>query len=162
VHDVGLTFAEGRVTDVSGPPEASALREFVGRDAGTARLGELALVDADSRVAGLGQTFGEILLDENAASHIALGYGFPALVPTSGRGEMNSSDHHLDVMIGASSVDITGVARDGRSHPLLRGGRWAGGDSPRPTARPASPTAAAYSVRLGAGHQQPVSASKVA
>ena len=72
---------ERTVTEVRGPPEVSALREFVARDPGTARLGELALVDADSRVASLGQTFGEILLDENAASHIALGYGFQHLLP---------------------------------------------------------------------------------
>jgi putative nucleotidyltransferase with HDIG domain len=134
IADVVLRFDEGLLTDVSGPPETSALREFVARDGGAARLGELALVDADSRVAGLGQTFGEILLDENAASHVALGYGFPALIPASSGQEANSSAHHLDVMIGASSVDVTGLARDGRSYPLLRAGRWAATSSAPSTA----------------------------
>jgi putative nucleotidyltransferase with HDIG domain len=125
IADVLLRFDQGRIREVSGPPEASALREFVARDEGTARLGELALVDADSRVAGLGQMFGEILLDENAASHVALGYGFPALVPSSSRHAVNASDYHLDVMIGASDVRVTGLARGGRSHLLLGDGRWA-------------------------------------
>jgi aminopeptidase len=75
IADVLLRFSRGRVVDIAGPAEASALREFVTRDVGPARLAEVALVDADGRVAGLGQVFGEILLDENAAFHIALGYG---------------------------------------------------------------------------------------
>jgi putative nucleotidyltransferase with HDIG domain len=153
IADVVLGFDEGRVTEVSGPPESSALREFIGRDEGTARLGELALVDAESRVAGLGQTFGEVLLDENAASHIALGYGFPALVPTSSRQTANSSDHHLDVMIGAPSVTVTGLSRDGSSYPLLRDGRWI--DSPSSsTDSLSSRVGARPSGRQGSGQQR--------
>jgi putative nucleotidyltransferase with HDIG domain len=126
IDGVGLRFREGRVVEIDGPPEAAALREFVARDDGTARLGELALVDADSRVAHLGQTFGEILLDENAASHIALGYGFPSLIPSSSRQTANASDHHLDLMIGSPEVEVSGVDRDGNALPLLRQGIWAG------------------------------------
>lgn len=139
IADVVLRFDAGRIQEVSGPPEVSALREFVARDEGAARLGELALVDGDSRVAGLGQTFGEILLDENAASHVALGYGFPALVPSSSRQAVNASNHHLDVMIGALNVHVTGLARGGRSYPLLRAGRWAAVPSSR-AVRPSAAT----------------------
>jgi putative nucleotidyltransferase with HDIG domain len=124
IADVSLRFQEGCVVEIDGPPEAEALREFVARDDGTARLGELALVDAESRVAHLGQTFGEILLDENAASHIALGYGFPSLIPSSSRQTANASDHHLDLMIGSPEVRVSGVDRGGSSLPLLREGAW--------------------------------------
>lgn len=124
ILDVSLRFREGEVVEIDGPPEAEALREFVARDAGAARLGELALVDADSRVAHLGQTFGEILLDENAASHIALGYGFPSLVPSSSRQTANASDHHLDLMIGSPEVQVDGIDRQGNVLPLLREGAW--------------------------------------
>jgi putative nucleotidyltransferase with HDIG domain len=126
IDGVSLRFREGRVVEIDGPPAAEALREFVARDDGTARLGELALVDADSRVAHLGQTFGEILLDENAASHIALGYGFPALIPSSSRQTANASDHHLDLMIGSPEVQVSGVDRDGNVLALLRDGAWVG------------------------------------
>ncbi|HST69503.1 MAG TPA: aminopeptidase [Solirubrobacterales bacterium] len=126
IADVSLHFEEGRVVAIDGPPESDALREFVARDDGTARLGELALVDADSRVAHLGQTFGEILLDENAASHIALGYGFPSLIPSSSRQTANASDHHLDLMIGSPEVRVSGVDREGRVLPLLKKGTWVG------------------------------------
>jgi putative nucleotidyltransferase with HDIG domain len=134
IPDVSLRFQEGRVVEIDGPPEAEALREFVARDRGAARLGELALVDADSRVAHLGQTFGEILLDENATSHIALGYGFPALIPSSSRQTANASDHHLDLMIGSPEVEVSGVDRRGSLLPLLREGAWVGARASAATA----------------------------
>jgi putative nucleotidyltransferase with HDIG domain len=126
IPGVSLRFREGRVVEIDGPPEAEALREFVGRDDGTARLGELALVDADSRVAQLGQTFGEVLLDENAASHVALGYGFPSLIPSSSLQTANASAHHLDLMIGSPEVEVSGSDREGNELPLLREGAWVG------------------------------------
>jgi aminopeptidase len=129
IDGLGLRFRDGRVVEIDGPPESDALREFIARDDGTARLGELALVDADSRVAHLGQTFGEILLDENAASHIALGYGFPSLIPSSSRQTANASDHHLDLMIGSPEVRVSGVDREGNAVPLLREGTWVGTES---------------------------------
>ena len=49
-------------------------------DEGAARLGELALVDRQGRIGPLGTIFYDTLLDENAVSHIALGFGFPFAV----------------------------------------------------------------------------------
>ena len=49
----------------------------VARDEGAARLGEVALVDREGRIGALDTVFYDTLLDENAASHIALGRGFP-------------------------------------------------------------------------------------
>ena len=44
-------------------------------------LGEVALVDRESRVGQLGLVFGDTLLDENAACHIALGAAYPHPIP---------------------------------------------------------------------------------
>jgi leucyl aminopeptidase (aminopeptidase T) len=49
-------------------------------DDGAALLGEVALVDGQGRIGPLGTVFYDTLLDENAASHIALGHGFPFAV----------------------------------------------------------------------------------
>ena len=49
------------------------------RDEGAARLGEVALVDNEGRIGALDTVFYDTLLDENAASHIALGRAFPFL-----------------------------------------------------------------------------------
>jgi aminopeptidase len=125
IEGVTLEFRAGRVAQVEGSDGVEALSEFVSRD-GADRVGELALVDETSRVGRLGRTFGVILLDENAVSHIALGYGFPELVDEDQRGEVNSSSFHLDVMVGAEDVNTTGFGHDGREYPLLRGGQWVG------------------------------------
>ena len=124
IDGVSLRFAGGAAVEVAGPDGVAALREFIARDAGAARLGEVAVVDRDSEVGRLGRTFGVILLDENAASHVALGFGFPELVGDADRARVNDSGEHLDVMIGSAEVAVTGVHRDGRRTALVRDGRF--------------------------------------
>lgn len=119
-----LTFREGQVVGVAGGGDVRTLREFIARDPGADRLGELALVDADSAVARTGQTFGVTLLDENAASHVALGFGFTDLVDDADRDRVNDAPDHLDVMVGSDEVEVTGRHADGRETPLLYAGRW--------------------------------------
>ena len=55
---------------------AEALRAAVARDDGASRLGELALVDGSGRIGPLETVFWDTLIDENAASHIALGSAY--------------------------------------------------------------------------------------
>jgi aminopeptidase len=124
VDDVTLTFAGGRVVAVEGSDGVDALRAYLARDDGTARLGEVALVDGAGAVGSLGRTFGLILLDENRAGHIALGFGFPDMVGPSHQHMVNTSGDHLDVTIGSDEVEVTGVDSSGREHPVLRGGGW--------------------------------------
>ena len=45
-------------------------------DEGAARLGEVALVDRHGRIGALDTVFFDTLIDENAASHIALGMAY--------------------------------------------------------------------------------------
>lgn len=124
INDVVLIFEQGELVRIDGPAEVDALREFASLDAGAARLGELALVDTTSRLATLERTFGVTLLDENAASHIALGYGFPELMPPTNPHGANESSHHLDLMIGSPHINTDGIDQDGTTHPLVRDGRW--------------------------------------
>ena len=60
---------------------APLLRELVQRDPDANRLGEVALVDSSGRIGPTGTVFHDTLLDENAASHIAIGSGFTHLAP---------------------------------------------------------------------------------
>lgn len=126
VEKVTLTFADGEVTKITGGEGIGRLRTFVDRDPGTRRVGELALVDADSAVAAIDHPFGLVLLDENAASHIALGFGFAELADEQARARVNQSADHLDLTIGSREVDVIGVEHGGRhERPLMRNGRWA-------------------------------------
>jgi aminopeptidase len=125
VRGLVVRFEGGRVAQIDADENADVLRSYVERDPGAARLGEVALVDREGRIGPLGTVFYDTLLDENAASHIALGsaYGF-AVEDEADRERANSSAIHVDFMIGSDDVDVTGVTRDGDSVPVLRGGSW--------------------------------------
>jgi aminopeptidase len=124
IAGVALTFRDGRVVDMAADDDLGALREFAARDEGTARLGELALVDADSAVGSLGRAFGLILLDENTAAHVALGFAFPELVDAADRERVNQSGSQLDLTVGSAELEVTGIHADGREQPLLSRGEW--------------------------------------
>jgi len=124
IDEAQLEFRAGQVVDVDGSDGIQALREFIARDAGASRLGELALVDNDSRVGQLNRTFSVILLDENCASHIALGFGFPETVEATDQSAVNESGFHLDLMVGSAELNVTGTAAAGEQHVLLDAGEW--------------------------------------
>jgi aminopeptidase len=120
-----VTFEGGRVVSVEADEGAGVLRGMIAIDEGAARLGEVALVDREGRIGPLGTVFYDTLLDENAASHIALGHGY--LQGVSSEDEhprINTSKIHTDFMIGGGEVSVTGTLADGREVPLLRDGSW--------------------------------------
>ncbi len=63
-------------------------------------------------------------LDENAASHIALGDGSDEGLSEEDRDRRNRSSIHIDFMIGGDDVSVTGITRDGDRIPVLREGAW--------------------------------------
>ena len=80
------------------------------------------------RAGGIGPTgtaFFDTLLDENAASHIALGaaYRFSA-GDEADRARLNTSAIHVDFMIGSEALEVTGVTREGDRISVMRGGDW--------------------------------------
>jgi aminopeptidase len=120
-----VRFEGGRAVEIEADEGAETLRALARRDEGAARLGEVALVDRESRIGSLGTVFYDTLLDENAASHIALGEGFDfAVEDPADRERINGSELHIDFMIGSDDVAVTGLHRDGTEVPLLRGGVW--------------------------------------
>ena len=125
VDGLKVGFEQGRVVGVEADRGADAVRTLVKRDEGAARLGEVALVDRASRIAESGTVFYETILDENAASHIALGRAYPVNVSDPADLErLNVSAIHIDFMIGADDVAVTGLRADGSEIPLLRDGDW--------------------------------------
>lgn len=125
IRGLRVRFEGGRAVEIDADEGAEMFRAIAARDDGAARLGEVALVDRDSRIGALDTTFFDTLLDENAASHIALGQALESGVgDEDGLARMNSSEIHVDFMIGSDQLDITGLTHDGRELPLLRGGAW--------------------------------------
>ena len=123
----GLTvrFERGRAVSIDADVGAEALRARAATDDGAARLGEVALVDRRGRIGPLGTVFYNTLLDENAASHIALGNAYAYAVGNEDLARINRSAIHIDFMIGADDVNVTGVTAEGERVPVLRGGDWA-------------------------------------
>jgi aminopeptidase len=78
----------------------------------------------EGRIGSLGTIFYDTLLDENAASHIALGQGFPFVWTRSDRDRANASEIHIDFMIGSNDLTVTGITADGGRVPVLAGGAW--------------------------------------
>ena len=124
VRNLHVRFEGGRAVQVDADSAQDVMRTIVERDEGAARLGEVALVDDEGRIGRLDTVFYDTLLDENAASHIALGQGFPFLVPNGRAGAVNESQIHIDFMIGSPELRITGLTAAGERVPVLVGGSW--------------------------------------
>ena len=122
---IRVEFEGGRAVKIDADRGGDALRALAAKDDGASRLGELALVDGEGRIGPLDTVFYETLLDENAASHIALGNAYQlGVTDEADKQRLNASRIHVDFMIGSPELDVDGITRDGDTVPVLRGGAW--------------------------------------
>ena len=133
IDDFSLTFENGRVVGLTAAQGEEVLRNIINTDAGSASLGEVALVPHNSPIAQSGLLFFNTLFDENAACHIALGRGIRYCL--GGGTELSDEDYaarggndsliHVDFMVGSSQMNIDGLRSDGGTEPIMRDGEWA-------------------------------------
>jgi aminopeptidase len=132
VDGAWFEFAEGKVVRYGARTNEDVLGRFLEMDAGAAYAGEIALVDSASPIFESGRVFYNILFDENAACHIALGGAYPGCIeggdelsdeelPSIGA---NVSFVHTDFMIGSEQIQVTARTYDGRKVPIIRDGRF--------------------------------------
>jgi aminopeptidase len=125
IEGIRVEFAEGRAVSIDADRGADALRAAVSSDEGARRLGEIALVDREGRIGRLDTVFLDTLIDENAASHIALGHAYTLPVDDpADRERINRSRVHIDFMIGSPEVAVDGITHGGETVPVLRDGAW--------------------------------------
>jgi aminopeptidase len=122
-------FRGGRLVRLKAKREADRdwLARYFAVTPNADRLGEIALVDASSRIGQTGRIYYNGLLDENAAAHMAFGSGFAKTrtVPIGQkRHGVNRSKTHIDVMIGTDALDAVGVTQSGKRVPLVADGTW--------------------------------------
>ena len=133
IDQFSITFENGRAVSCKARQGQELLEKMLHMDEGASMLGELALVPHDSPVSNTGILFYNTLFDENAACHVALGFGFPECVEgfesmtdqeLQEKG-VNDSIIHVDFMIGSKDLDITGYTRDGKAVQIFKNGNWA-------------------------------------
>jgi aminopeptidase len=133
IDGIRLTLADGRIVSYSATSGEAALKSIIETDEGSHYLGEVALVPLDSPV-NTGTPVYNTLFDENASCHIAIGRAYPicieggdAMTPEELAAHgVNSSDAHVDFMIGSAEMDIDGETASGERVPVFRRGMWAG------------------------------------
>ncbi|MCC6220865.1 MAG: aminopeptidase [Deltaproteobacteria bacterium] len=132
IRDLYLEFKQGEISHFSASSGADTFQKYIESDDGAKRLGEVALVGIDSPIYKSGLVFEEILFDENAACHVAIGSAYKFCLKdgatmTSKQLEevgCNESTVHTDMMISSEQVDVTATAVSGEKMPLIRKGAW--------------------------------------
>ncbi len=132
IKGLSLEFTKGEITNFSAVEGEDTFREYISSDPGAKRLGEVALVGTDSPVFQSGVVFQEILFDENAACHIAIGSAYKFCLEGGeqmGNEDLlevgcNSSSAHTDMMISSKDVDVMATTFNGQTITLLKNGAW--------------------------------------
>jgi aminopeptidase len=101
IEGITLEFLGGQVVAAHAEAGQDMLRQLLSTDEGARRLGEVAIVPTRNVLAIAGRCFHHPILDENAASHLALGDAYRfcsrAWFPLS----INSSQVHVDLPLDA-------------------------------------------------------------
>lgn len=132
IENFSITFKDGKAVEWEAEKGRELLDKMIGMDEGSAMLGELALIPKESPINQSGILYYETLFDENATCHVALGMGFNDTIDgyldkTNEECRelgINDSIIHVDFMIGADDLEITGY-KDGVATPIFRNGTWA-------------------------------------
>ncbi len=130
VEGAWFRFKEGKVIEFGADRNEEVLDQYLQFDEGAKALGEVALVDVNSPIYRSGKIFHNILFDENASCHIALGNGYADCIEngtTMSDEELkevrcNSSLVHTDFMIGSEEVSVFGVREDGSEDKIIEDG----------------------------------------
>ena len=133
VRDFWFRFEDGRVVDYGAKEGRDVLKSILEVDNNACMLGECALISKDTPIRQSGLLFYDTLYDENASCHLALGMGFPECLEGGldmSRDELvahgvNQSLTHVDFMIGADDLCITGITKSGEEVEVFVDGRWA-------------------------------------
>lgn len=131
INKFWFRFEQGRVTDFGAEEGYDVLKAFLSQEENR-YLGEVAFVEITSPIHQAGIVFGNTLLDENAACHMALGRGVTDVVPgLAGKTNeevvaagVNLSAFHVDFMFGTPGTDADGITQNGTIVPVFRGGMF--------------------------------------
>lgn len=131
IIDFWFRFQNGKVVDLGAKKNQEMLIKALNQDEGASYLGEVALVDYDSKINQSGILFETTLYDENACCHLALGRGFAECFLNGLQKSkeellqfgMNDSKIHIDFMIGTRDLKIVATLQDGSQKVIMENGK---------------------------------------
>lgn len=133
IENFWVRFENGSAVEVGAEKNEDLLRKMISLDDGASKLGEVALIPHDSPISNSGLLYYNTLFDENASCHLAFGFGCTdclkgyeemTLEEIHSRG-VNNSLIHVDFMIGAADLNISGQTAAGQTVQIFRNGNWA-------------------------------------
>lgn len=133
IENFTLKFSDGQVVEATAETGQSVLDSLLNTDETSRSLGEVALVPHSSPISKSNLLFYNILFDENASNHLALGNAYRFSME-GGEGMTaddfasaggNESMTHADFMIGSGEINVDGITVDGTIEPVMRDGEWA-------------------------------------
>ena len=132
VEGFSFEFHKGKVVSWKAKKGRKTLESLLGTDAGSMRLGEVALVPYSGSVSQLNRLFYNTLFDENAACHLALGASYPTCLSGGElmseaelkRAGSNVSAIHEDFMFGTADLSVDGIDENGDVIAIFREGNF--------------------------------------
>jgi len=133
VEGLVLTFSKGKVVKATAKEGEELVHQGLEVDDGAQQLGEVALVPNSNPISRSGRIYYNLLFDENASCHLALGNAYRFCIENGEEMSLeefldaggNNSQVHKDFMIGSEEMDVDGIRDDGSAEPIMRGGEWA-------------------------------------
>lgn len=122
IDNFSITFKDGKVVSCDAEQGKAMLEKLIFENKNSNYLGEVALVPYDSPISNTGLVFNTTLFDENASCHFALGDGFTKSFKNYQNMSadeiyekgINSSNIHVDFMIGTSDLEIEAETKEGK------------------------------------------------
>jgi len=132
INDIILEFKNGKIINFDASSGKEELQNIIELDEESSMLGELALVDKNSKIAKSNILFYETLFDENASCHIAVGRGFKECIKDAEKMTdeqlenigYNNSKNHVDLMVGTNDLNITATTYDNQEILIFKDGSF--------------------------------------
>ncbi|BCR21513.1 Aminopeptidase 2 [Borrelia sp. HM] len=135
INEIWIEFHKGKVINFGcdNAQSRNILKKHIETDIQAQYIGEVALVDNSSPIYQSNLIFYNILYDENASCHIALGNAYPSCL--SNEKQLNTDTKkleygcnvsliHTDFMIGSKNINVIGIDKSGKEHTIIQNGQF--------------------------------------
>ena len=132
IENIMLEFKDGKIVNYNATQGKEELENIIKLDEESSMLGEVALVDTNSKISNTNILFYETLYDENASCHIAVGRGFKECIKDALNMNdkeleelgLNNSKNHVDMMIGTKDLNIIATTYDNQEILIFKDGSF--------------------------------------